>query len=250
MYQSWYASRFDSDIRKAGAAIEAAKDNPQRAAAYADRGDAYEAKARYLRLMKLIAIEEYEKLFQLAIQDENQAVALDPENAVMYYRRGLVFYDHASLDMIYEPRSTAYLTPARADFSKALEKNRKHVGAWDMLGAADSGLGDWDAAVADFEQEGTLAPDSRRYRLSDAYCNRGSVYLGQKKIDLAVADLNHAIEIRSAGDPCECEPYNPLLEIYLRQTHEYDKAQAIAAKAKAAKSWIAPENLEQLKSIR
>jgi len=250
MYQSWNVKQFDRDIQKAGAAIEAARNDAQRAVAYADRGDAYGEKARYLRVMKLISgEEEYEKLFQLAIQDHNQAVALDPENADMYYRRGRVYYDHASLDMIYNPKATAHLIPARADFSRAVEKNRKHAMAFDMLGLADSSLGDWTAAIDDFEHEATLNPDSRRYRMSDAYCNRGSVYLGEKKFDLAVSDLNQAIQIRSAGDPCECEPYNPLLSIYLTRTHEYDKARAIAAQAKASKSWIAPEYLEQLKAL-
>lgn len=249
MYQSWNVSRFDRDIRKSGAAIEAARNDAQRAAAYADRGDAYEKKGRYLRIMKLIPGDEYEGLFQLAIQDQNQAIVLDSENADLYYRRGNVYYDHASLDMIYNPKATAYLIPARADFSKAIQKNPKHAIAFDMLGLTDSSLGDWNAAIDDFEREGTLNPDSRRYRLSDAYCNRGSVYLGKKKLDLAETDLNHAIEIRSAGGPCECEPYNPLLALYLTQTHEYDKAQAIAAKAKAAKSWIVPEYLEQLKAV-
>lgn len=249
LYQSWNVSRFDSEIRKAGAAIAAASTDAQRATAYADRGDAYCEKARYSRLMKLITIEEYERLFQLAIRDHNQAIALDQENADLYYRRGSAYYDHASLDMIYNPKATAYLIPARADFSKAVEKNPKHAMAFDMLGLTDSSLRDWTAAVADFEQEAKLNPDSRRYRLSDAYCNRGYIYVGEKKYDLAESDLNHAIEIRSEGDPCECEPYNPLLAMYLSQTHEYDKARAVAAKARASKSWIAPEYVAQLKGL-
>ena len=54
--------------------------------------------------------------------------------------------------------------------------------------------------------------------------------------------------IRSQGDPCECEPYNPLLYIYLNQTHEYDKARDIAAQAHRAKQWIDPRYLAQLKT--
>jgi len=61
MYQSWYLIRCDSDIRRFGTAIDAAKDDAQRAAAYADRGGAYGEKARYSRAMKLIAGEEYKK---------------------------------------------------------------------------------------------------------------------------------------------------------------------------------------------
>ena len=53
--------------------------------------------------MKLIADEEYIKLFDLAVQDYNQAIALDPDNAEMYYRRGNAYYSRAGLDMIYDP---------------------------------------------------------------------------------------------------------------------------------------------------
>jgi len=84
--------------------------------------------------------------------------------------------------------------------------------------------------------------DDRAY----AYCNRGSSY-PREKHDLAISDLNRAIQIRGASDPCECEPYNPLLAIYL-QTGEYDKAREVAALAQRSRKWIAPEFLEQLKA--
>jgi hypothetical protein len=60
--------------------------------------------------------------------------------------------------------------------------------------------------------------------------------------------LNQAIQIRGTSDACECEPYNPLLSIYLNRK-QYDKAQEVAALAKRAKQWIAPENLDQLKAL-
>src|ERR1700686_3422200 len=88
MYQSWYVSGYDGEIRRAGQAIAASTNTPQRAAAYASRADAYAEKARYSQLMKLTASEEYNKVFDLAVQDYNQAIALDPDNAEMYYRRG------------------------------------------------------------------------------------------------------------------------------------------------------------------
>lgn len=244
--QRWYLSRADAKIRRAGAAVSAAVSNPQRAAAYADRADAYADKSRYSRVMKLIADEEYNKLFDLAVQDYNQAIKLDPDNGEMYYRRGSAYYSRASLDMIYQPTSTS-LVPAKADFSRALQKNPRNAMAIDMLGLTDASMGNWTEAIADFEQES--GDPLKRIRLSDAYCNRGSVYLGQKKYDLAVSDLNQAIQIRGAGDPCECEPYNPLLAIYLNQTREYDKARALVALAQSSGKWIAPENLEQLKKV-
>jgi tetratricopeptide (TPR) repeat protein len=243
---SWYLSRDDAKIRHAGEALAAATSNAQRSAAYADRADAYADKARYSRVMKLITDEEYNKLFDLALQDYNQAIALAPDNADMYYRRGDAYYSRASLDMIKAPTSV-FLAPAKADFSRAAEMNPKNAMAFDMLGLTDASMGNWTQAIADFEHE-TGLDRLQRLRLSDAYCNRGTVYLGEKKYDLAISDLNQAIQIRGAGDACECEPYNPLLSIYLNQTREYDKARALAALAQRSGKWIAPENLEQLKT--
>ena len=244
IYQSWVVSRYDGEIRRAGQAIAASGNTAQRAAAYADRADAYSEKARYSRLMKLIPGEEYGRLFDLAIQDYNQAIALDPDNSEMYYRRGNAYYSRAGLDMIYKPTSV-FLAPAKADFSRVVEKNPKNVMALDMLGLTDGSMGDWTQAIADFEQETALDPQ-QRFRVSDAYCNRGSRY-PREKYDLAISDLNRAIQMRGTSDPCECEPYNPLLAIYLNQTR-YDKAREVVALAQHSGKWIAPENLQQLKA--
>ena len=198
MFQGWYG-RSDVEIRRAGRAIAASRNTAERAAAYADRADAYEDKARYSRVMKLIKDEEYIKLFDLGLQDYNQAIALAPDNAEMYYRRGNAYYSRAGLDMIYAPYTSVFLAPAKADFSRAVEINPKNVAAFDMLGLTDGSMGDWTQAISDFEQEAALDP-RQQFRLSDAYCNRGTVYLGEKKYDLAVSDLNRAIQIRAASD--------------------------------------------------
>lgn len=247
-YQNLNVSQRDSEIRRATAAIAAAKNDAQRATAYADRGDAYGEKARYSRFTKLIAADEYDRQFDLAMQDYSQAVALNPENAEIYYRRGYTYYGRAGLDMMTDVHATAYLKPAKADFSKAVEKNPKHVMALDMLGLSEASLGEWTEAIADFGKEVAL-DSTKRFRLSDAYCNRGLAYLAEKQFERAAPDFNQAIEleVRKQSDPCECEPYGPLMAIYLNQTHEYDKARGVAAKAQAAGKWIAPEYLEQLK---
>ena len=246
MGQSWSLSRADSEIRRAGETIAASTNTAQRSAAYADRADAYAEKARYLRLMRHIADEESNTLFDLASQDYNQAIALDPDNAEIYYRRGNAYYSRAGLDMIYAPYKSDFLAPAKADFSRVAKKNPKNAQALDMLGLTDGSMGDWTQAIADFEQEVALKPDMS-FRVSDAYCNRGSSY-PREKSDLAISDLNRAIQSRAASDPCECEPYNPLLAIYL-QRGEYDKSREVTALAQRSKKWISPENLKQLKAL-
>src|SRR5579863_1677528 len=242
-----YLSHYDADIRRASAAIAAAKTDAQRGAALADRGAAYSEKARYSRLMKLVPFDQYESLFALALQDFNQAIALDPQNPELYFRRGRAYYDRGFADIQESPHTSSALPPARADFAKVVEKNPSNAAALDFLGLTDAGLGDWTSAVADFEHEAAFDPLGRS-RLPDAYCNRAGTFLGKKQVDLALADLNHSIDMRAESDPCECDPYNMLLAVYLNQTHDYDKARAVVAKAQAAKHWVAPEYLAQLKS--
>jgi len=245
MFESWEASRYDGEIRRAGQAIATSGNAAQRSAAYADRADAYSEKANYLRLMKVIADEEYGKLFDLAMQDYQQAIALEPDNAGMYFRRGNAYYSRAGLDMIYAPYASDFLAPAKSDFSRVVAKNPRDVDALDMLGLTDGSMGDWTEALAVFEQEAALKP-KMVFRVSDAYCNRGSHY-PREKYDLAISDLNRAIQMRGTSYACECEPYNRLLAIYL-QTREYDKAREVAALAQRSGKWIAPEYLEQLKA--
>src|SRR5262249_26114232 len=236
----------DAEVRKATAALAAAKNDAQRVAAYADVGDAVGEKARYSRAMKLIRDDEYVKLFDTAIQNHTQAIALNEGNANLYYRRGRTYYFRAALDMMYNTKATTYLVPARADFVKAVALNPKNAETLDMLGLTDASLSNWNDAVHDFEQEVALDPKIK-FRLADAYCKRGLAYLQEKKFDLAEADLTQSINIRTyQPDPCECEPHGLLLAIYVNQTHEYDKARAVAAKARAAGVWVDPTYLEQL----
>ena len=76
-----FLSGRDRDIRDSTQALATARDDGQRAKAYSSRGAAYSEKARYSRISKLIPNDEYERLFDLAIKDHNQAVALNPNTA-------------------------------------------------------------------------------------------------------------------------------------------------------------------------
>jgi lipoprotein NlpI len=241
-----YLSNCEREAKKATKAIETAKNSAQRATAYADRGDAYAEKARYSRAFKLISSDEYDRLFELAIKDHDQAIALDPDNPEMYYRRGRTFYFRAALDLMDGANSKGFFVPAKADFSTTIDKNPRHVMALDMRGLIDEDTGDLDQAISDFAQEAALNVRSR-YRLADAYCKRGSFYLRDKKYDPAVSDFEKAIDIESSTDPCECEPYNPLVSIYLDERADYRKARAVVDRAQKAGKAIAPEYLKKLK---
>jgi Tfp pilus assembly protein PilF len=247
--QYLYLHDYDSEISKATRAIESAQNDSQRAAAYAQRGSAIGEKARYSRAFKLISSAEHARLLDLALKDHSQAVALEPDSAEMYYLRGRTYYSQATLAPMVpeeEPQTKARLTAAKADFSKAIELDPRHAMAYEFRGLADEGSSDLDQAITDYTQLAALQPKSL-YRLADAYCNRGSFYLKEKKNDLAIADFEKSIKIGSSADACECEPYNPLLAIYLVEKPDMEKARAVVRRAQAAGKWIAREYLEKLK---
>jgi tetratricopeptide (TPR) repeat protein len=240
---------YDREIRRATMAIESAQNDAQRAESYARRGDVRGGKARYSRAFKLVSDSEYDRLLEMSVKDHDQSIALAPGNAEMYYRRGHTYYMQAAFgtfDSKNDPKSKAYFENAKLDFSKAVELDPRHAMAFEYRGMANEGTGDLDPAIADYTQLAELQP-KLRYRLADAHCNRGLSYMREKKFDLAASDFGNSIEIGSSADGCSCEPYNPLLAIYLLETPDYDKAREVARRAQASRKWIGPEYLEKLK---
>src|ERR1700680_4819617 len=141
MSQLLYLASYDRDISSSTRAIETARDDAQRAAAYTKRGSAYSEKARYSRAFNLISPDEYARLFGLAIKDHDQAIALDPASAEAYYSRGVAYYDRAVLEVVVngtlggnKATWNLWFDPAIADFRKATEKDARHSLAWDRRG--------------------------------------------------------------------------------------------------------------------
>jgi tetratricopeptide (TPR) repeat protein len=255
--RSWYLSGYDRDISSATKDIESARDNPHRTEAYAKRGSAYSEKARYSKAFKLISADEYDRLFGLAIKDHDQAIALDP-SAEAYYTRGVTYYDRANLEAVVdgnligsEADHKVWFAPAIADFKKATEKNARLYLAWDRLGMSHEMTGELDDAISDYTQEMALNALGRT-RLADAYCTRGGssspidANQKEKKYDAAIADYEKSIDLGATADGCSCDPYNPLLALYI-EGQRYDQAWAVVHQAQKSKKWIAPESLDKLK---
>ncbi|HVP00877.1 MAG TPA: tetratricopeptide repeat protein [Bryobacteraceae bacterium] len=249
--KSWYLASYERDISSATGAIETARDDAHRAAAYTKRGDAYSEKARYSRAFKLISPEEYARQFGLAIKDHDQAIALDPASAEAYYRRGQAYYDRAVLEVVVNGTLVGsksdckfWFDPAIADFKKAIERDARHDRAWDMLGLTHETMGELDQAISEYTQEMALNPLGKS-RLADAYCERGGSNQKEKKYDAAMADYEKSIENGANADGCSCDPYNPLLGLYA-EDRRYDQGWEVVHKALKSGKWIAPEWLARL----
>lgn len=202
-----FLSGRDSDIKDATQALETARDDAQRAKAYSSRGTAYSEKARYSRATKLISPDEYERLFNLAIKDHNQAVTLNPTSAEVYFNRAQTYYDRATWDLVENKRSSkTWFDAAALDFEKAIEKEPQNYLAFDRLGLTYEQNGQADKAIQAYTHE--MAFDSLgKQRLADVYCNIGLQHQQQKDFAAAAAAYQKSIEFGVADDKsCPVEP--------------------------------------------
>ena len=238
---------YERQIESATRAIEAAKTDVSRALAYSDRGRGYSDKARLSLLRKAIDHDEYVRLFDLAVKDHDQAVALDAGNAETYFDRGLSYYDRAALANEPGVDHGPWFDAARKDFATAIEKDRNHRGAYDYLGLVDEQTGRFDEAVADYTHELEFDRRLGRSRLAELYCDRGQSHMQAKKYELAVADLEKSVEFTDRSDGCSCEPYNTLAYIYIDEQKQYDKGWELVHRAQSSNQLIASEYVERLK---
>jgi tetratricopeptide (TPR) repeat protein len=249
-----FLSARDREIQDATQAIETARDDGRRAKAYSARGTAYSEKARYGRLLKRVSNDEYERLFDLAIKDHNQAVALNPGNAEVYVNRAHAYYDRGSYDLIYTtepwkvaPTTKSWFDAAASDFEKAAEKDPRNDMAFDLLGLTYQQAGEEDEAVRAYTQEMALNSFGKQ-RLADAYCFFGFRHQQQKEYAAAAAAYQKSIEFGRADDKsCPYEPFASMVGIYVTETREYDKAWEAIHRAPNADLRIAPELMERLK---
>ena len=101
------------------------------AAAFNDRGAAYRVTGD----------------FDHAIQDYNQAIKLNPNDATAFYYRGIANGMRGQSDR------------AIQDFSQAIKINPNHVGALYSRGLTYSNKGLWDRAIQDYDEAIKLSPN-------------------------------------------------------------------------------------------
>jgi tetratricopeptide (TPR) repeat protein len=201
-----FLSDRDGEIKDATQALETARDDDRRAKAHSSRGAAYSEKARFSRITKQIPDEEYERLFDLAIKDHNQAVALNPTSAEVYFNRAQANYDRGALDLVENKDGKAWFDAAALDFEQAVAKDPKYSLAFDRLGLTYESNGQDDKAIQAYTHELAFDPFAKQ-RLADAYCNIGFRHQQQNEYPAAAVAYQKSIEWGTADDK-SC-PYDP-----------------------------------------
>jgi tetratricopeptide (TPR) repeat protein len=117
---------------------------------------------------------------QSALQDYNQAIALDPSYADAYSARGTLYQKEGRTDR------------AMDDFNKSILLNPSSANAYFGKGVISAETGFFDQAIMDFTRSLTVDP-----AFANAYTNRGIAYAMMGRQDLALADFNRAIELNT-----------------------------------------------------
>jgi tetratricopeptide (TPR) repeat protein len=132
-------------------------------------------------------IHSDEEDYEAAVIDYNQAIELDPKDAIAYYNRGLI---HTKLQDY---------KAALEDFTRAIDLNPELAQAYNNRGITYHEREKYKAALADYDYAIKLNPED-----AIVYNNRGLTYAAMKDYKAALADYNHAIEL----DPDDAAAYN------------------------------------------
>ncbi|MDB9540271.1 tetratricopeptide repeat protein [Anabaenopsis tanganyikae CS-531] len=116
--------------------------------------------------------------WDLALADFNQAIKLNPNDALAYKNRGTIYYNQQKWDL------------ALADFNQAIKLNPNYAGAYTNRGNVYHDQQKWDLAVADYNKAIAVDPN-----LAQAYYNRGNIYLKLGNINKAREDLQRAAQL-------------------------------------------------------
>jgi tetratricopeptide (TPR) repeat protein len=131
----------------------------------------------HVYLYRGMALEKAGKL-ERALDDYNQAIALDPSYSEAYDNRGLLYQKKGQVNNAIE------------DFSKSILLDPSSGKAYFNLGVIHAETGLFDQAIEDFNHSLTRDP-----AFADAYANRGIAYALSSRQGMALADFNKAIEL-------------------------------------------------------
>jgi len=144
----------------------------------------------------LIVLEEQ----GIELIDETEAIPLDPNNALFYYKRGMAWRKKEEYDN------------AIKDYDEAINLDPNYVDAYEWRGLTWEAKGDNDKAIQDLDEALRLRPNAFLY----FYVSR--IRLAKGDYDTAIKDLDEAIRL----DPTETYFHTRGMACFCMQ--DYDKA--------------------------
>ena len=159
------------------------------------RLDIDETKTLYLQLEpieKQTSIQQQtKKQYTKAIQDYTQAIELNPEDAIFYFKRGWVYNE------------LKQYTKAIQDYTQVIDLNPNHSYAYNNRGSAYAELKQYTKAIQDCTQAIDVNPNN-----SHAYNNRAVVYGLRNDDILACSDAKKTCDLGTCGAWSELNKQN------------------------------------------
>ena len=153
----------DERLRGCTAVIESGRyEGDKLSSAFSNRGLAYSSKGETDR----------------AIQDYDQSIRLNPQNAATFNNRGNAYLNKHQSDR------------AIQDYDQAVRLDPKYADAFSNRGLAYAQKRQFARSIQDSEQAIRLNPQSAR-----AFNTRGSAYIGLGEFDRAIADFDQATRL-------------------------------------------------------
>ena len=115
---------------------------------------------------------------QIAIDDYDEAIRINPKDAVAYFNRGTTYH------------SLNKKKRAIEDYDQAIRLNPEYADAYHNRGTTYRDLGQFKRAIEDYDQAIHLNPGD-----AVAYSNRGNAYKLQDKKAEAIADFEKFITL-------------------------------------------------------
>ena len=118
--------------------------------------------------------------FDMAINNYNRAIKLNPNFADAYNHRGIAY------------RNLGQLKQAICDYTKAIKLKPNYTEAYNNRGVAYDKSGQTEQSIFDYDKSIELNPN-----LSEAYNNRANAYVKLGQFDQAISDYTRAIKNNS-----------------------------------------------------
>ena len=137
---------------------------------------------------KLLNLGDY----QGAIKDFDEAIRLEPQNAVAYFNRGTAYLHQGIEDLAskkFEHAIEAFIEVV-ADYDEAIRLDPEYADAYGSRGVAFVYLEKYERAIEDYTEAIRFEPRAAR-----AYEGRGYAYAYLEKYERAIEDYTKAIRI-------------------------------------------------------
>ena len=142
------------------------------------------------------AIEQEE--YEIALEFYNEAISLEPQNAEVYFLRGIVNFEETDDDL------------ALNDFNKAIELGFDKIDIYYHRGLTYENLGEFENAIRDLTMYLSNESDKSESMLANAYESRGWCNYDLGNYSEALHDYSKVVEL----DPMQFGPHNVIAKIY------------------------------------